>query len=231
MPAASSASSATSGRRARRSAEIRERLFQAADELFMTRGLQATTVMDITDRADVGKGTFFNYFPTQEHVLTLYYQRQLWMMDAALKKAKEGVEPLQKTIADLVRGTSQQSGESEAMTRSFLLATLGNPAAAQMIAPVLQKRRNTMEQMWALGQACGEVRRDRSPATLARIAQEMSFGTALFWVLDPTTSLVKLIDDNFALFWANGTPRSERRASGARASRKRARAHSSRKSA
>ena len=68
---------AAPGRRARRSAEIRERLFEAAMNLFMVRGLQATTVKDITDAADVGKGTFFNYFPTKEHVLAVFYERQL----------------------------------------------------------------------------------------------------------------------------------------------------------
>ena len=43
------------GRRERHKAEIRERLFRAAIDLYMTRGLQATTVSDITEAADVGK--------------------------------------------------------------------------------------------------------------------------------------------------------------------------------
>ena len=53
-----------SGRRERRRLETRDRLYRAALELFGERGFLETTVEDITEAADVGKGTFFNYFPT-----------------------------------------------------------------------------------------------------------------------------------------------------------------------
>src|SRR5882762_7731531 len=58
-----------SDRRQRRSADIRERLFRAALDLFAQKGFTSTTVEQITEAADVGKGTFFNYFPSKEHVL------------------------------------------------------------------------------------------------------------------------------------------------------------------
>src|SRR5260370_1206689 len=45
-------------RRQRRSAEIRERLFRAALNLFSQKGFGETTVEDITEAADVCKGTF-----------------------------------------------------------------------------------------------------------------------------------------------------------------------------
>ena len=57
------------GRRERHREETRQRLFDAALKLFAERGYLETTVEDITEAADVGKGTFFNYFPTKEHVL------------------------------------------------------------------------------------------------------------------------------------------------------------------
>src|SRR5260370_7232271 len=57
------------GRRQRRSSEIRERLFRAALDLFANKGFLETTVEDITEAADVGKGTFFNYFPSKNHIL------------------------------------------------------------------------------------------------------------------------------------------------------------------
>src|SRR5205807_6036630 len=58
-----------SDRRQRRSAEIRERLFRSALALFAEKGFAETTVEDITKAADVGKGTFFNYFPSKDHIL------------------------------------------------------------------------------------------------------------------------------------------------------------------
>ena len=55
-----------SSRRVRRSAETRERLFRTALDLFARKGFSETTVEDITEAADLGKGTFFNYFPSKE---------------------------------------------------------------------------------------------------------------------------------------------------------------------
>ena len=65
------------GCRERNKADIRERLFRAAFEQFGARGFTATTVEDITAAADVAKGTFFNYFPTKEHLLTEFSELRL----------------------------------------------------------------------------------------------------------------------------------------------------------
>jgi AcrR family transcriptional regulator len=74
----SSSSSATSpDRRQRRSSETRERLFRAALNLFAQHGFADTTVEDITNAADLGKGTFFNYFPSKEHMLLAFAEMQL----------------------------------------------------------------------------------------------------------------------------------------------------------
>src|ERR1700704_2813542 len=77
------------GRRERRSCETRERIFRAAMDLFRDHGFQKTTVEDITDAADVGKGTFFNYFPSKEHVLGVLGEIQLAKYEKALGIARE----------------------------------------------------------------------------------------------------------------------------------------------
>src|SRR6266702_91625 len=67
-PTAHRNSAPNPSRRQRRSAEIRDRLFRAALNLFAKKGFAETTVEDITEAADVGKGTFFNYFPSHDHI-------------------------------------------------------------------------------------------------------------------------------------------------------------------
>lgn len=64
------------GRRERRKIETRQRLFRAAMELFQEKGFDATTIDEIAERADVAKGTVFNYFPQKTAFLTTSYQ--LW---------------------------------------------------------------------------------------------------------------------------------------------------------
>ena len=52
---------------------LRQRLFDVALGLIRKRGFDSCTVQDITTAAGVSKGTFFNYFPTKEHVLAEYF--------------------------------------------------------------------------------------------------------------------------------------------------------------
>ena len=75
-------------RRERRSAELRERLFRSALNLFAHKGFAETTVEDITNAADVGKGTFFNYFPSKDHLLAAFGQMQISKLEAAAESAE-----------------------------------------------------------------------------------------------------------------------------------------------
>jgi TetR/AcrR family transcriptional regulator, cholesterol catabolism regulator len=56
-------------RRERRKLEVYRRIHRAAVTLFRRQGYEATTVEQIADRADVAKGTVFNYFPSKEALL------------------------------------------------------------------------------------------------------------------------------------------------------------------
>jgi len=74
----------TEGRRARKKAQVRDRLYKAALDLFRRDGYDVTTVGAITEAADVGKGTFFNYFPTKDHVLAAYHDEMTGQLLALL---------------------------------------------------------------------------------------------------------------------------------------------------
>ncbi|HIF98284.1 MAG TPA: TetR/AcrR family transcriptional regulator, partial [Myxococcales bacterium] len=65
------------GRRERRKLEVRARIREAGVALFDTRGIQATTIQDICERADVAQKTFFNHFPSRRHLLREIAQASL----------------------------------------------------------------------------------------------------------------------------------------------------------
>ena len=100
------------GRRERHKTDVRNRLLRAAFELFATRGFQATTVEDITQAADVAKGTFFNYFPTKELLLTQMSEHRLDILRAASAEArlhrKSSRELLYSLLLALVEEPRQQ---------------------------------------------------------------------------------------------------------------------------
>ncbi len=61
--------STTASRHQRRRQETADRLVEAAATLFGERGVEATKVADICERADVAHQTFFNHFPTKQDLV------------------------------------------------------------------------------------------------------------------------------------------------------------------
>ena len=57
------------GRRERKKEVMRQALLAAAIALFGDRGFLNTRIEDITDRADLAKGAFYNYFDSKEALL------------------------------------------------------------------------------------------------------------------------------------------------------------------
>lgn len=71
------------GRREAGKLERRDRLYEAALSLFREQGYENTTVDQITRRAGLAKGTFFNYFPTKDAVLRFMGVREIGRLGAA----------------------------------------------------------------------------------------------------------------------------------------------------
>lgn len=65
------------GLRARKKLERRQRIENAAIELFQAHGFDGTTVEEIADQAGIAPRTFFYYFPTKEDVVLADYSGRL----------------------------------------------------------------------------------------------------------------------------------------------------------
>src|SRR5260370_37052260 len=127
------ASTSSSDRRQRRSADIRERLFRHALELFAQKGFAETTVEDITEAADVGKGTFFNYFPSKDHILLAFGEMQLCKLEAAIEMARRAGEPMPDFLRSLGVRMTQEPTRNPALIRPLLQAYLSPTPRRQAI--------------------------------------------------------------------------------------------------
>ena len=78
-------------RRERRKLEVRTRIVDAALALFDQRGFDDTKVSEICERADVVTKTFFNHFPTKQHLLREIAGQQLATLfaDIELVRARD----------------------------------------------------------------------------------------------------------------------------------------------
>lgn len=74
----------TSGRVGRPKASSRETLAEAACELFLEQGFEATSIADITTRAGVSRSSFFNYFASKSDILWAGLDERLGVLDERL---------------------------------------------------------------------------------------------------------------------------------------------------
>ncbi len=96
-------------RRERKKQQTRTRLMDAALALFRQHGYEATTIEQITERADVAKGTFFNYFETKESILPALAEHQLEQLGQSLLPEKgapaSAVERIKMAICRIAEAT------------------------------------------------------------------------------------------------------------------------------
>lgn len=62
----------TEPRRDRKKRETSERIVSVAVDLFTRRGIEGCTIEEVAARADVGKGTIYNYFRTKEDIIVAF---------------------------------------------------------------------------------------------------------------------------------------------------------------
>src|SRR5437773_473030 len=170
-------------RRIRRSAELRDRLFRAALSLFAKKGYAATTVEDITEAADVGKGTFFNYFPSKEHLLLGFAEMQLSKLQLIVREILKSSRPMRESLRGLVHRMTEAPIQNPAVVRALLQAHLSSQVVREEMFRLHRAHQKLIGGMLRYGQQCGEIRRDLDPEEIAQVLRQTIFGTLLFWSL------------------------------------------------
>lgn len=188
------------GRRERRKEETRRQIFQAAMKLFEKKGIFATTVEEITKAADVGKGTFFNYFPSKEAIFSALAQRQLGVIDRAVEKAATA-KSIRPVLMVMAKELSAGPGRSQIMLRSLLGMILSNKMLFDLFSTVLGKGRERVTLIIERGQQLGEVRSDLPAEEIARCLQHTVFGTNFIWAASKPSDLPAWQERSVNLFW------------------------------
>ncbi len=194
-------------RRQRHSSEIRERLFRAALDLFANKGFAETTVEDITESADVGKGTFFNYFPSKDHILLAFVEMQLGKLEVAIETARQTNEPMPEFLRSLGIRMTQEPTRNPAIVRAVLQAYLSTTPVREAMMDLQKRMHGLHTQMIQLGQDRGEIRNDLPAAEIAQVFRQTIFGTLLIWSLYGDATLHSRIETAFNLLWSGLAPR------------------------
>lgn len=109
-------------RASRRAMRTRQRLLDAALALFSERGVERTAIDEITERADVGKGTFYRHFENKEAITIALVETAVDRLVASVRSHCADVGDLPTLIERLVQAHNRFFLENQEM---FLLLFQG----------------------------------------------------------------------------------------------------------
>ena len=189
------------GRRQRRAAETRVRLFRCALQLFAERGFPNVTVEDITEAADVGKGTFFNYFESKDHVLGVMAEIQLGKVREAVTMAESGKQSIYSVLRRLFLRVGEEPGRSPDLARALISSFLASVAVRKLIDRNMSEGRKMAAQVVSVGQERGEIDSRLKKEKVALQLQQAFMGTLLLWSLHGEPALETRLEESFQHFW------------------------------
>lgn len=189
------------GRRERHRRETFERLVKAAREIMFSRGFNDITVQDITDAADVGKGTFFNYFRSKEHVVSRVHEYNRRSVNIAVEQLRTAQASVPDALASILMSLlCPAGGEWLTYQTNTMRALALNTEVRGLVSQEMTKTRQGHETLVSLGQGQGAIRVDVPAADLAMVQQTFFAGlTVLLWIHNtmPTPELVNEVTRNF----------------------------------
>lgn len=140
---ASSGSTEQLGRGARRRAQTRRRLLAATRALIVEKGVEGLRIDQITERADVAFGSFYNHFESKEHIV-----------DAVVDEA---IESLQHAITEGSAGLLHPEEAAIAPLRRIIRLTTDDPDVAALVVSLDQAGATFMKAVYPY--AVRELRR------------------------------------------------------------------------
>jgi len=129
-------------------------------ELFKANGCQQTTMDDIADKAEISRGTLFNYFPSKDALLLPWGQEILEQYVRPKLKAYLSTEP--RTI-EVLHFLFTKMSETVLASPDVMRAFMGEAMKAKNKAHIERARTGIQEifvQVLRYGQGRGEVRSD-----------------------------------------------------------------------
>jgi AcrR family transcriptional regulator len=172
-----------STRRARRKQEVRDRILNAAIELFDEQSCEITHIDQICDRADVARTTLYNYFPSKQHLIVAVTDRV--MLDEARRLVEEAREQSADTIERIcfyIDATAAMRRKSANLKRALIRETMKAVARDESGgARNWFHLGNLLTALIKEGQARGHVTRETSAEFLGELLAGSINAISLSW--------------------------------------------------
>ncbi len=177
-------------RRERKKKETREKIFSNAMQLFRLQGFTATSVEQITQVADVGKGTFYNYFPTKEAVV-MEFSRRSWQDLTNMGRQKPSLSTRQR-LGILLRDWADFMIKDREIAWVTIRSREGSDYDLSLHYGLLA--------IITVGQQNGEISREFDPAFLAESLEGMMVQHFIRWFVSGKGNLHEELNHALSVF-------------------------------
>lgn len=177
------------GRRERKKLETRRRIFRSAFELFASKGFEGTTVEEIAKRADVAKGTVFNYFPHKRAFLLAAHREWMVRLEEDLGPPDSWKGSAQGQLLRILEYMAELSAEHREISRMVIFESM-RETYLRMARNQGQEAQDGVRLLEGLaveiirrGKARGEVRPDLEEEQAASLVASTAFNTLVRWLV------------------------------------------------
>lgn len=164
----------------------KEKIFKTATSLFLSKGYENTTVQEITEKAEVAKGTFFSHFQTKDAILAYLGEQRMNLMKDMLQDELMGVNSSEDRILTIFNLLAKVNEEDKEVTKLISMEVL-----KKLYSPELEEESKNQSELKLLfesilmdGQKKGEFRNDFQPAYVADILIGIYFFVLFQWLSD-----------------------------------------------
>jgi len=168
-------------RRARRKQELRERILDAARELFEEQGVHATKVAEICARADVARKTFFNHFPAKQDLVDELAGRGLDELLAEIDAARRHPGPTAARLARFFEGIAESAREAGPMHREVLNEIIHAAHGAGTQSRQARLLHDAFGAIVRAGLEAGDVTRRHPPEVLTEMVMGAFYALMFNW--------------------------------------------------
>ncbi len=177
------------GRRERKKRELRSRIYQTAQQLFLSQGFEATTVEQIAAAADIAPATFFNHFQGKHALLGEMTSEVFDHLQTLIERHLLAPGSAQERITSFADHAARDVHAARGVARDVVLELVRTRGRAGETPPYLQRVFAPFTKTLREGQRKGEVRSDLDAGFLAEMVLGAFNATVINWMNDPNYPL------------------------------------------
>jgi AcrR family transcriptional regulator len=171
--------------------ETRDRILQAALEMFHDRGFESTTMREIAARAGVATGAAYYYFDSKDAIVLAFYDQARKDMEPRMKEALTETRDLRERLRKIIHVKLDYFAPS----RKLLGALSGHTNPQYPLSPFSEQTREIREHDIAFFERALEESRTPGPKDLKthlpRLLWMYQMGIILFWINDASAKQAK----------------------------------------